>query len=157
MRKVKLESQVLTRSQVNNLTKLGFDVEKYSTLCYVENLSKGFTISAIDDLGVDSKRKSMENMDVDAKMKQMKRLGIIPTLSIGDMYNILPAKLTLKGDTHVLLHEYNLVTKKYDAYYFCFETGSFYKHSYGSTRIMSFYRLLVDLIESGKLKVNGRH
>ena len=79
---MKLEDQVLSIKQVRELQELGFDVEKHSSMCWVaytsdeEPYEKEYSLSILDEFCYESAS-----------------LEPIPTMSIGDIINVLPEKI----------------------------------------------------------------
>lgn len=91
---MKLEDQVLTIEQVQELQKLGFDVRKHASLYFVEE--KSFIKEKFIVLP--------EQIDITKVPADVK---IIPTMTTGDIINILPIEI----------YQYVLVmNKKYIAY-----------------------------------------
>jgi phosphoenolpyruvate synthase/pyruvate phosphate dikinase len=76
---MKLEEQVLSVEQVRELQELGFDIEKHSSMCWVaytsdeEPYEKEYSLSILDEFCYESAS-----------------LEPIPTMSIGDMIEVLP-------------------------------------------------------------------
>ena len=79
---MKLEDQVLSIEQVQELQELGFDVEKYASMCYVaytsdeEPYEKEYSISILDEFCYESAS-----------------LEPTPTMTIGDIIGVLPEKI----------------------------------------------------------------
>ena len=91
---MKLEDQVLSIEQVRELQKLGFDVRKHASLYFVEE--KSFIKEKFIVLP--------EQIDITKVPADVK---IIPTMTTGDIINILPIEI----------YQYVLVmNKKYIAY-----------------------------------------
>ena len=76
-----IKEQVLSIDQVRKLQELGFDVEKYASMCWVTYTSdkppyeKEYNLSILDEFCYESSS-----------------LEPIPTLSIGDIIEVLPEK-----------------------------------------------------------------
>ena len=76
---MKLEDQVLSIAQVQELQELGFDVERYASMCWVTYTSdeppyeKEYSLSILDEFCYESAS-----------------LEPTPTMSIGDIIDILP-------------------------------------------------------------------
>ena len=91
-----IEEQVLSIEQVQELQELGFDVEKYASMCWVtytsdeEPYEKEYSLSIHDEFCYESTS-----------------LEPIPTMSIGDIIEILPTEI----DEYVLN-----MNRKYVAY-----------------------------------------
>lgn len=83
-----IEDQVLNLEQVRELQELGFDVEKHSSMCWVaytsdeEPYEKEYSLSILDEFCYESAS-----------------LEPTPTMSIGDIIEVLPFKI----DTHYFL------------------------------------------------------
>jgi hypothetical protein len=79
---MKLEDQVLSIEQVRELQELGFDVEKHSSMCWVaytsdeEPYEKEYSLSILDEFCYESAS-----------------LEPIPTMTIGDIIDILPIEI----------------------------------------------------------------
>jgi phosphoenolpyruvate synthase/pyruvate phosphate dikinase len=79
---MKLEEQVLSIEQVQELLKLGFDIEKHSSMCWVaytsdeEPYEKEYSLSILDEFCYESAS-----------------LEPIPTMTIGDIIDILPIEI----------------------------------------------------------------
>ena len=79
---MKLEDQVLSIEQVRELEELGFDVEKYASMCWVTYTSdedpyeKEYSLSILDEFCYESAS-----------------LEPTPTMSIGDIIDILPTEI----------------------------------------------------------------
>ena len=76
---MKLEQQVLTIDQVRELQELGFDVEKYASMCWVKYTSDEEPYKETYSLTV-----------LDESCYETSYLSPIPTLTIGDIIYILP-------------------------------------------------------------------
>ena len=91
-----IKEQVLSIAQVQELQELGFDVEKYASMCWLAYTSdeppyeKEYSLSILDEFCYESSS-----------------LEPIPTLSIGDIIDLLPTKI----DEYVLN-----MNKKYAEY-----------------------------------------
>lgn len=79
---MKLEEQVLSKEQVQELQELGFDVEKYSSMYLVPNWITKYGIDEIQDylLTIGELGDDYEG-------------DCIPTMSIGDIINVLPENI----------------------------------------------------------------
>ena len=79
---MKLEEQVLSKEQVQELQELGFDVEKYSSMYFVPNWITKYGIDEIKDylLTIGELGDDYEG-------------DCIPTMSIGDIINVLPENI----------------------------------------------------------------
>ena len=81
-RAMKLEDQVLSMKQIQELQELGFDVKKHSSMCWIaytsdeEPYEKQYSLSILDEFCYESAS-----------------LEPIPTMSIGDIIKILPIKI----------------------------------------------------------------
>ena len=79
---MKLEDQVLSIEQIRELQALGFDVKKYASVCWVTYTSdeppyeKEYSLSILDEFCYESAS-----------------LEPTPTMSIGDIINILPTEI----------------------------------------------------------------
>ena len=79
---MKLEDQVLSIEQVQELQELGFDVEKYASMCWVtytsdeEPYEKEYNLSILDEFCYESA--SLEST---------------PTMTIGDIIEVLPENI----------------------------------------------------------------
>lgn len=79
---MKIENQVLSIEQVRELQELGFDVEKYASMCWVaytsdeEPYEKEYSLSILDEFCYESAS-----------------LEPIPTMTIGDIIDILPIEI----------------------------------------------------------------
>jgi phosphoenolpyruvate synthase/pyruvate phosphate dikinase len=79
---MKLEDQVLSIEQVQELQELGFDIEKHSSMCWVaytsdeEPYEKEYSLSILDEFCYESAS-----------------LEPIPTMTIGDIIDILPIEI----------------------------------------------------------------
>ena len=79
---MEIEDQVLSISQVQELQELGFDVEKYASMCWVaytsdeEPYEKEHNLSILDEFCYESAS-----------------LEPIPTMTIGDIIDILPIEI----------------------------------------------------------------
>ena len=79
---MKLEDQVLSIEQVRELQELGFDVKKYASMCWVTYTSdekpyaKEYSLSILDEFCYESSS-----------------LEPTPTMSIGDIIDILPIEI----------------------------------------------------------------
>ena len=79
---MKLEDQVLSIEQVRELQELGFDVSKYASMCWVtytsdeEPYEKEYSLSILDEFCYESAS-----------------LEPTPTMSIGDIIDILPENI----------------------------------------------------------------
>ena len=79
---MKLEDQVLSIEQVRELQELGFDVEKYASMCWVtytsdeEPYEKEYNLSILDEFCYESAS-----------------LEPTPTMSIGDIIEVLPTEI----------------------------------------------------------------
>lgn len=79
---MKLKDQVLSIEQVQELLKLGFDIEKHSSMCWVaytsdqEPYEKEYSLSILDEFCYESAS-----------------LEPIPTMTIGDIIDILPIEI----------------------------------------------------------------
>ena len=79
---MKLEDQVLSIEQVQELQELGFDVNKYASMCWVtytsdeEPYEKEYSLSILDEFCYESAS-----------------LEPTPTMSIGDIIDILPENI----------------------------------------------------------------
>ena len=79
---MKLEDQVLSLEQVRELQELEFDVKKYASMCWVTYTSdeppyeKEYNLSILDEFCYESAS-----------------LEPIPTMSIGDIINVLPTEI----------------------------------------------------------------
>ena len=77
-----IKEQVLSIEQVRELQELGFDVEKYASMCWVtytsdeEPYEKEYSLSILDEFCYESTS-----------------LEPIPTMSIGDIINVLPENI----------------------------------------------------------------
>ena len=77
-----IKDQVLSIEQVRELQELGFDVEKYASMCWVtytsdeEPYEKDYNLSILDEFCYESAS-----------------LEPTPTMTIGDIINILPVKI----------------------------------------------------------------
>ena len=107
---MKLEDQVLSIEQVRELEELGFDVEKYASMCWVTYTSdedpyeKEYSLSILDEFCYESAS-----------------LEPTPTMTIGDIINILP--------THI--GKYVLNINKRDVSYYDSKTNIlFYAYRY---------------------------
>ena len=94
---MKLEDQVLSIAQVQELQELGFDVKKYASMCWVtytsdeEPYEKEYNLSILDEFCYESAS-----------------LEPTPTMSIGDIIEVLPENI----DNNVFL----MFEKDYVAY-----------------------------------------
>ena len=79
---MKLEEQVLSKEQVQELQELGFDVKKYSSMYFVPNWITKYGIDEIKDylLTIGELGDDYEG-------------DCIPTMSIGDIIEVLPEKI----------------------------------------------------------------
>lgn len=82
---MKLEDQVLSIEQVQELQELGFDVEKYASMYYTPNWITKFGIDEIQDYVLQIGGLG-EDYDGDC----------IPTMTIGDMIEVLPETIHKK-------------------------------------------------------------
>ena len=79
---MKLDDQVLSIKQVQELQELGFDVKKYASMCWItytsdeEPYEKEYSISILDEFCYESAS-----------------LEPTPTMSIGDIIGVLPIKI----------------------------------------------------------------
>ena len=79
---MKLEDQVLSIAQVQELQELGFDVKKYASMCWVtytsdeEPYEKEYNLSILDEFCYESAS-----------------LEPTPTMTIGDIIDILPTEI----------------------------------------------------------------
>ena len=79
---MKIEDQILSIEQVQELQELGFDVEKHASMCWVaytsdeEPYEKEYSLSILDEFCYESAS-----------------LEPIPTLTIGDIIDVLPEKI----------------------------------------------------------------
>src|SRR5574344_1395829 len=79
---MEIEDQILSIKQVRELQGLGFNVEKYASMCWVaytsdeEPYEKEYSLSILDEFCYESAS-----------------LEPIPTMTIGDIINILPIKI----------------------------------------------------------------
>ena len=78
---MKIEGQVLNISQVQKLIELGFNVRKHSSIYYVPNWITKYGIDEIQDY--DLVIGELREEDIDC----------IPTLTIGDIIDVLPTKI----------------------------------------------------------------
>lgn len=79
---MKLEDQVLSIDQVKELKKLEFNVEKYASMCW---------LAYISDIPPYEKEYNLCTHDI--YCYESSSLEPIPTLSIGDIIEILPARI----------------------------------------------------------------
>ena len=89
---MKLENQVLNIDQVQELQELGFDVSKYASMDWGITNQEDFELNTLD---------------------KCKYLICIPTLTIGDIMEILPAKIKLYPRI------YELFISKFAISFFC--------------------------------------
>jgi len=95
---MKLENQVLSIDQVQELIELGFDVGKYSSMCWVKYTSDEEPYEETYNLTV-----------LDENCYEMSCLAPIPTLTIGDIMDILPIEINDKRNRRIYnLENYNL-------------------------------------------------
>ena len=79
---MKLEDQVLSIEQVRELQELGFDTNKYASMCWIaytsdeEPYKKEYSLSILDEFCYESAS-----------------LEPTPTMSIGDIIGVLPTKI----------------------------------------------------------------
>ena len=79
---MKIENQVLSIKQVQELQELGFDIAKYASMCWIAYTSdeqpyeKEYSLSILDEFCYESAS-----------------LEPTPTMTIGDIINILPVKI----------------------------------------------------------------
>ena len=79
---MKLEDQVLSIEQVQELQELGFDVSKYASMCWIAYTSdeqpyeKEYSLSILDEFCYESAS-----------------LEPIPTMTVGDIIGVLPTKI----------------------------------------------------------------
>ena len=79
---MKLEDQVLSIEQVQELQELGFDVKKYASMCWIAYTSdeqpyeKEYSLSILDEFCYESAS-----------------LEPTPTMTIGDIIGVLPTKI----------------------------------------------------------------
>ena len=84
---MKLEDQVLSLEQVRELQELGFDVKKHASMCWItytsdeEPYEKEYSLSILDEFCYESAS-----------------LEPIPTMSIGDIIEVLPMEIKIKED-----------------------------------------------------------
>ena len=79
---MKIEDQVLSINQVQELQELGFDVAKYGSMYYCPNWIEKFGVDEIQDYLLQIGGLG-EDYDGDC----------IPTMTIGDIINIIPTKI----------------------------------------------------------------
>lgn len=81
---MEIKEQVLSKEQVQELRELGFDVEKYASMCWVEQspfLPDEETVKYELEILTDSLIGNKGSLDV------------IPTLTTGDIIEVLPEKI----------------------------------------------------------------
>ena len=82
-----IKDQVLSIEQVRELQELGFDVAKHSSMCWIaytsdeEPYEKEYSLSILDEFCYESTS-----------------LEPIPTMSIGDIIEVLPTEIKIKED-----------------------------------------------------------
>lgn len=79
---MKLEEQVLNLKQVQELQELGFNVKKYASMCW---------LSYESDIPPYEKEKNLTTHDI--YCYESSSLEPIPTMSIGDIIEVLPTKI----------------------------------------------------------------
>ena len=96
---MKLEDQVLSIEQVQELQELGFNIEKYASMCWVtytsdeEPYEKKYNLSILDEFCYESAS-----------------LEPTPTMSIGDIIEVLPQRITMNNTGYILktLHKFDI-------------------------------------------------
>jgi hypothetical protein len=92
---MKIENQVLSIEQVQELQELGFDVEKYASMCWVaytsdeEPYEKEYRLSIFDEFCYESAS-----------------LEPIPTMTIGDIIDVLPKEIEKDNEKYSLYIAY---------------------------------------------------
>ena len=94
---MKLEDQVLSIEQVQELQELGFDVRKHASLYFVEEkyfVKENFIVLP-------------EQIDITRVPEDVK---ITPTLTIGDIIEVLPQRITMNNTGYILktLHKFDI-------------------------------------------------
>lgn len=127
---MKLEDQVLSIEQVQELKKLGFDVKKHSSMCYLpyyySSLYKidGYTLDIIE------KNDSFHS---------------IPTMSIGDIIKVLPTFIEI-GSSKIT---YKLGINNSNIQYF--NNNNIFIRFENNTRIYRLFQCLVWCIKNNYL------
>ena len=103
---MKIEDQVLSIEQVRELLKLGFDIEKHSSMCWVAYTS---------DEEPYEKEYSLSTHDI--YCYESSSLEPIPTLSIGDIMDILPKVINSHGIEYGRNADYGLSLIYLNKYY----------------------------------------
>ena len=108
---MKLEEQVLSIEQIKELQELGFDVNKYASMCWVaytsdeEPYEKEYSLSILDEFCYESAS-----------------LEPTPTMTIGDIIEVLPKAINDDGELYVLsieIRNNNYYKVAYNDYLFC--------------------------------------
>ena len=105
---MKLEDQVLSIGQVQELQELGFDVEKYASMYFVPNWITKYGIDEIQDylLTIGELGDDYEG-------------DCIPTMTIGDIIEVLPTEIKIKEDwfsfrmSKISIEYFNMVLYKF--------------------------------------------
>ena len=101
---MKLENQVLSIEQVQELQELGFDVEKHASMCWIaytsdeEPYEKEYSLSILDEFCYESAS-----------------LEPIPTMSIGDIIDVLPFNI----DTIFFTREKGMINILFNTLVWC--------------------------------------
>lgn len=125
---MELINQVLSLSQLLELYKLGFDVENNSSMCWVKH-------SDNDKMGLIPFNKVLYDNGV---------IECIPTLSIGDIIDILPDELNINTEYHKGL--YSLHINKKEVYYK--EELNYYVSFSDDKLIDTLYRALLFILKN---------
>jgi len=104
---MELNKQVLSIEQVQELIELGFDVEKYASMAYFEQSPF---------IPIKQPKKYELEILTDSLIGNRGSLEVIPTLTIGDIIDILPKKIKKDDLTYIFHIEYshNSISIYYD-------------------------------------------
>jgi hypothetical protein len=125
---MKLEDQVLSIEQVRELQELGFDIEKHSSMCWVaytsdeEPYEKEYSLSVLDEFCYESAS-----------------LEPIPTMSIGDIIDVLPPFIETGSRLIIITH--NLGINNYNIQYF--NSNNIFIRFENNTQIYRLFQCLV--------------
>ena len=103
---MKIEEQVLSIKQIQELQELGFDVEKYASMCWFEQTP----FAPIEQ----PKKYELEILTY-SLMGNRGYLEVIPTLTIGDIIDVLPFNI----DTIFFTREKGMINNLFNTLVWC--------------------------------------